>query len=89
MLYSSLQLTTGPSVQTVGQNAIKAMLSGASFHFVKPLLATEMRRILPTAAGLPMEFSLYTAAVAATAVQGEQKIESIHSLIWYGFHLSY
>lgn len=35
------------------------------------MLATEMRRILPTAAGLPMELSLYTAAVAAAAVEGE------------------
>lgn len=37
----------------------------------KPLLLTEVRRILPTAAGVPMEFSLYTAAVAAAAVNGE------------------
>lgn len=46
------------------------MLSGASHHLIKPLLATEMRRIMPTAAGLPLELSLYTAAVAAAAVHG-------------------
>lgn len=49
-------------------------MAGASFHFAKPLLATEMRRIMPTAAGFPMELSLYTAAVAAAAVQGEYKV---------------
>uniref|UniRef100_A0A671V3G6 Vitellogenin-1-like n=1 Tax=Sparus aurata TaxID=8175 RepID=A0A671V3G6_SPAAU len=54
----AIALATGPSVQTFGKNAIKALLSGASFHVAKPLLATEVRRILPTAAGLPMELSL-------------------------------
>lgn len=47
------------------------MLSGASFNVVKPLLATEVRRIMPTAAGFPMELSLLTAAVASAAVQGQ------------------
>lgn len=71
MINSAPQLATGPSVQTAGKNAIRAMLSGASLSIVKPLLATEMRRIMPTAAGLPMELSLYTAVVAAAAVQGK------------------
>ncbi|XP_070687992.1 vitellogenin-like isoform X2 [Pempheris klunzingeri] len=69
LIEQAIALATGPSVQTFGKDAIKALLSGASFHIVKPLLATEMRRILPTAAGLPMELSLYTAAVAAAAAQ--------------------
>ncbi|KAM7387895.1 hypothetical protein PAMP_024106 [Pampus punctatissimus] len=64
-----ITLATGASAQVFGKNVIKALLSGASYHITKPLLVTEMRRILPTAAGLPMEFSLYTAAVAAAAVQ--------------------
>ncbi|XP_022593896.1 vitellogenin-like [Seriola dumerili] len=64
----AIALATAPSVQAFGRNTIKALLSGASYHFAKPLLATEVRRILPTAAGLPMELSLYTAAVAAAAV---------------------
>uniref|UniRef100_A0A8C4IXH1 Phosvitin n=1 Tax=Dicentrarchus labrax TaxID=13489 RepID=A0A8C4IXH1_DICLA len=71
LIDQAIALATGPSVQTVGRNALKSLLSGASFHFVKPLLATEVRRIIPTAAGLPMELSLYTAAVAAAAVQGK------------------
>nr|BAE43870.1 vitellogenin [Pagrus major] len=65
----AIALATGPSLHTFGKNAIKALLTGASFHVAKPLLATEVRRIMPTAAGLPMELSLYTAAVAAAAVQ--------------------
>ncbi len=74
MINSALQFAKGPSVQAFGKNAIKALLSGASFQFAKPLLATEVRRILPTAAGLPMELSLYTAAVAAAAVQGDLQL---------------
>ncbi|XP_070817970.1 vitellogenin-1-like isoform X2 [Chaetodon trifascialis] len=69
MIDQAIAFATGPSLQTLGKNAVRDLLSGASFHFTKPLLATEMRRILPTAAGLPMELSLYTAAVAAAAVQ--------------------
>lgn len=57
--------------------AVKALLSGVSFNYAKPILATEVRRILPTAAGFPMELSLYTSAVAASAVQGRQKQENI------------
>ncbi|XP_056132378.1 vitellogenin-like isoform X2 [Lampris incognitus] len=51
------------------KSALKTLLSGASFHYAKPLLAAEVRRIFPTAAGLPMELSLYTTAVTAAAVQ--------------------
>ncbi|XP_049442919.1 vitellogenin-1-like isoform X2 [Epinephelus fuscoguttatus] len=69
LIDQAIALATGPSAQTFGMNAIKTLLAGASFHFAKPLLATEVRRILPTAAGLPMELSLYTAAVAAATVQ--------------------
>lgn len=66
-----LQLAADPAVMTLGRDAIKAVLAGASYHFAKPMLAAEVRRIMPTAAGLPMELSLCTAAVAAAAVQGE------------------
>ncbi|XP_045904896.1 LOW QUALITY PROTEIN: vitellogenin-like [Micropterus dolomieu] len=65
----AIALITGPSAQALGNNAVKALLSGVSFHLAKSLLASEVRRILPTAAGLPMELSLYTAAVAAADVQ--------------------
>lgn len=64
------QLAAGPSVQRFGKDVIREMLSGASLRLFKPLLASEVRRILPTAAGFPMEISLYTAAVAAANVRG-------------------
>lgn len=67
---SALQLAAIPKLQTAGKDIIRAVLSGVSLQIAKPLLATEIRRILPTAAGLPMELSLYTAAVAAAAVRG-------------------
>ncbi|XP_041646657.1 vitellogenin-1-like [Cheilinus undulatus] len=69
LVEQAIAIATGPSVQTLGLNAVKALLSGVSYQYAKPILATEVRRILPTAAGLPMELSLYTAAVAAAAVQ--------------------
>lgn len=56
---------------------VRKMLSGVNFHSSKSLLAAEMRRILPTAAGLPMEINLYTSAVAAGTVQGEVKLENV------------
>ncbi|XP_068616270.1 vitellogenin-1-like [Brachionichthys hirsutus] len=64
-----LAYAKGPSVERHTKSAFRAMMSSLSVNYVKPLLATEMRRIIPTAAGLPMELSLYTAAVAAFGVQ--------------------
>lgn len=89
MINYSLQFATGPSVQAFGRNAIKTLLSGATFNMAKPVLATEVRRIMPTAAGFPMELSMYTAAVAVATVQGEQMLQNIHSLACYRSHLSH
>lgn len=63
------QLATGPAVHTYGRKALDALLSGIAVHYVKPLLVAEVRRILPTAVGLPMELSFYTAAVAAASIE--------------------
>ncbi|KAI5613399.1 vitellogenin 7 precursor [Silurus asotus] len=41
------------------------MQKGIAFQYAKPLLAAEVRRILPTCLGVPMELGFYTAAVAA------------------------
>lgn len=49
--------------------AWEALLSGFKMHLVKPMLVAEIRRIFPTAAGLPMELSFYTAGVAAATVE--------------------
>ncbi|XP_053287447.1 vitellogenin-1 [Pleuronectes platessa] len=81
-----ISLGSEPSAQALGRKAVQALLSGASLNLAKPLLATEVRRIMPTAAGLPMELSLYTAAVAAVAVQ----IKAITSpVLAENFHLAH
>ncbi|XP_071386638.1 vitellogenin-2-like isoform X4 [Centroberyx affinis] len=64
-----IELATGPGVHTYGRKALDALLSGVSFHYAKPMLVAEVRRIFPTAVGLPMELSFYTAAVAAASVE--------------------
>ncbi|XP_076009564.1 vitellogenin-2-like [Genypterus blacodes] len=64
-----IPLATGPAVRTHGRMALEALLSGISTHYAQPLLVAEVRRILPTALGLPMELALYTSAVAAATVK--------------------
>jgi len=58
-------------IRTYGRKALAALLSGYTLHYSKPMLAVEVRRIFPTSVGLPMELSLYTAAVAAASVEGK------------------
>ncbi|XP_034085808.1 vitellogenin-1-like [Gymnodraco acuticeps] len=69
LIDKAIALANAPSMKELGMNALKALLAGTSMNFAKPLLVTEVRRILPTSAGLPMELSLYTAVVAAASVQ--------------------
>lgn len=64
------QLPSVESMRTIS-NYIREMVSGISVNIIKPLLVSEVRRIMPTAAGFPLEFSLLTAAVTATGVRGE------------------
>nr|AAK15157.1 vitellogenin B [Melanogrammus aeglefinus] len=64
-----IQVATGPSVATYGRKALEALLSGISFHYAKPMLVAEVRRIMPSNTGLPIELSFYTAAVAAATVE--------------------
>ncbi len=61
---------TGPKAHKLLKGALEALQKGNFLAVCQPLLAAEVRRILPTAVGLPMEFSLYTAAVAAASVNG-------------------
>ncbi|TWW57989.1 Vitellogenin [Takifugu flavidus] len=65
----ALQLPSVESMRTIGNDIIREMASGISVNIVKPLLVSEVRRIMPTAAGFPLEFSLLTAAVTATGVR--------------------
>uniref|UniRef100_A0A8C3AJW8 Phosvitin n=1 Tax=Cyclopterus lumpus TaxID=8103 RepID=A0A8C3AJW8_CYCLU len=53
-----LQLASGPAIRTLGQD-----------HYSNPFLMAEVRRILPTTVGLPMELSFYTAAVVAASLE--------------------
>ena len=69
-------MATGPSVATYGRKALEALLSGFSFHYAKPMLVAEVRRIMPSNIGLPIELSFYTAAVAAATV--ECKLQKQH-----------
>lgn len=80
------QLATGPSTREYGMSALRALLQGISLEYAMPLLVSEVRRILPTTVGLPIELSLYSAAVATAAVEGmyvpnfviRQVINNIH-----------
>ncbi|XP_033937400.1 vitellogenin-1-like isoform X2 [Pseudochaenichthys georgianus] len=69
LIDQGIAFATAPPMKELGMNALKALLAGTSMNFTKPLLVTEVRRILPTSAGLPMELSFYTAVVAAASVQ--------------------
>ncbi|XP_049321621.1 vitellogenin-like isoform X2 [Astyanax mexicanus] len=60
--------TAKPRARELMKEAIKALQDGIAFQYTKPLLAAEIRRIIPTAVGVPMELGFYTAAVAAAAV---------------------
>ncbi|XP_041647048.1 vitellogenin-2-like isoform X8 [Cheilinus undulatus] len=64
-----IELVSGPAIHTQGRKVLDGLLSGFALHHAKPLLVAEVRRILPTTVGLPMELSFYTAAVAAASVE--------------------
>ncbi|KAM8874646.1 vitellogenin-2-like [Spinachia spinachia] len=64
-----IQLASGPAMKTYGRKSLDALLAGVTLHYAKPLLLSEVRRIIPTSVGLPMELSLYSAAVAAASAE--------------------
>nr|AIE43955.1 vitellogenin 1 [Misgurnus anguillicaudatus] len=68
LIEQAIPLATGQKQRELLREALKALQEGFSMQYAKPLLAAEVRRILPTAVGVPMELSLYTAAVAAATV---------------------
>ena len=75
-------MVTGPKPRELLKSALKALQEGVAFQYAKPLLASEVRRILPTAVGLPMELSLYTAAVAAASLTGMFFLRFFFILPW-------
>ncbi|KAK9967422.1 hypothetical protein ABG768_001824 [Culter alburnus] len=68
IIEEAIPIATGPKPRELLKGALKALQEGIAFQYARPLLAAEVRRILPTALGLPMELSLYTAAVAAASL---------------------
>ncbi|XP_056303589.1 vitellogenin [Danio aesculapii] len=67
------QLTTEGHMAELVEAALKKMQNGIVFRYTKPLLMGEVRRIFPSAAGVPMELSLYAAAIVA----GNLKVQAI------------
>ncbi|TNM87973.1 hypothetical protein fugu_006194 [Takifugu bimaculatus] len=59
----------GSQIPAYSRDALQSLLSGISTRVVKPMLVNEIRHIFPTAVGLPMELSFYTAGVAAATVE--------------------
>uniref|UniRef100_A0AAR2K4L6 Vitellogenin domain-containing protein n=1 Tax=Pygocentrus nattereri TaxID=42514 RepID=A0AAR2K4L6_PYGNA len=57
-----------PRAHQLLKETVKALQAGISYQFAKPMLGTEVRRIIPTAVGVPMELGIYSAAVVAAAV---------------------
>nr|AIR92104.1 vitellogenin [Petroleuciscus esfahani] len=68
IIEEAIPMVTGPKPRELLKRALKALQEGVAFQYAKPLLASEVRRILPTAVGLPMELSFYTAAVATASL---------------------
>nr|XP_061832120.1 vitellogenin-2-like isoform X2 [Nerophis lumbriciformis] len=64
-----VEFANGPAVQAYGKKALDGVLSGIKLNLAQPLLLAEVRRILPTTVGLPMELSFYTASVITAAIE--------------------
>nr|XP_021325376.1 vitellogenin [Danio rerio]XP_021330153.1 vitellogenin [Danio rerio] len=65
VLEQAIQFTTEGHMVELIEEALKKMQNGIVFQYAKPLLMGEVRHIFPSAAGVPMELSLYAAAVVA------------------------
>ncbi|KAM9385805.1 vitellogenin-2-like [Pholidichthys leucotaenia] len=63
-----LQLANRNVFHSRSRDALRALMSGVTKHFVTPMRQIELRRILPTTVGVPVELSLLSAAVAGAAV---------------------
>ncbi|KAK7889450.1 hypothetical protein WMY93_025010 [Mugilogobius chulae] len=69
-----IDLAKTPEIRQKGKNFLHQLLSGVQLHYTHPMLLSEVRRILPTSAGFPMELSFYTAAVAGASVNLETTV---------------
>lgn len=71
LLYLNIKVASGPRAREFLKQAVKSLQSGVAVQYAKPLLAAEIRRIIPTSVGVPMEFAHYTAAVAGATINGK------------------
>ncbi|KAM9461345.1 vitellogenin-like isoform 1-T1 [Clarias gariepinus] len=67
------QIATGRQARELMKETVKALQKGIAYQYAMPLMAAEMRRILPSSLGVPVEFSHYTAAVAAASLNVQVK----------------
>uniref|UniRef100_A0A672JNA3 Uncharacterized protein n=1 Tax=Salarias fasciatus TaxID=181472 RepID=A0A672JNA3_SALFA len=66
-----LQLAKEVRPEIILREVLQKLMSGYKHYYAQPLLLSEIRRILPTAIGLPMSLSLYTSAVVVVPVNGK------------------
>ncbi|XP_058616428.1 vitellogenin-like [Onychostoma macrolepis] len=74
IIEEAIRIVTGPKARQLLKEALEALQKGIALQYAKPLLVAEVRRILPTSVGLPMEFSFYTTAVAVASVNVQATI---------------
>lgn len=72
LIYFYFQSLTGSSDwQPVVKKVVEEVQRGISGRWTVPVLVAEMRHIVPTIAGLPLELGLCAATVAQAAADGE------------------
>uniref|UniRef100_M3XL36 Vitellogenin 5 n=1 Tax=Latimeria chalumnae TaxID=7897 RepID=M3XL36_LATCH len=74
-IQEAFQFGTAPSEKhSKVSKYVRQLQNGIAAQWSKPLLMAEARRILPTCVGLPMELSLYSAAVSAATINADAQI---------------
>ncbi|KAF5910055.1 vitellogenin-like [Clarias magur] len=73
IINQAAQIATGRQARELMKETVKALQKGIAYQYAKPLMAAEMRRIVPSSLGVPVEFSHYTAAVASASLKVQAK----------------
>nr|ABN13867.1 vitellogenin [Tanichthys albonubes] len=68
IIEQAIPIVTGPKPRELLKDALKALQEGFSYQYAKPLLVAEVRRVLPTSVGFPMELSVYSVVVGAASL---------------------
>ncbi|XP_055020642.1 LOW QUALITY PROTEIN: vitellogenin-1-like [Boleophthalmus pectinirostris] len=70
LIEEAMRIRSEIDIKEYGLNLLRHLFqNGVSAHLVKAVMPAEIRRVMPTAAGLPMELAFYTVAVTAANVQ--------------------